>query len=120
MTKEEAGRIAKEVAAKLGAPWKPYVWENLGWHASVEFGGGYIHRGGGGLTLYINIHGAHGESRSYSVMGINRTLGDGRTPLAAVREAHAELGRVRDEAAQLMIPLYAALKKAKAARKARS
>ncbi len=112
MTKAQATAIAKKVADQLGAPWTPYVWENLGWHASCEFEGGYLHKGGDGMTLYIDE-----EHRRYSVMGINTTLGDGRSPIAAVRRAHAELNRRVAEANHFAIPLYSAIARATKAKR---
>ncbi len=36
MTKETCQRNARELCKKLGPGWKPYVWENLGWHYCAE------------------------------------------------------------------------------------
>jgi hypothetical protein len=49
----DATRRAAKLAARLGDGWKPRVWENLGWHYTVELGD--AKRGG------ISIHeGANG------------------------------------------------------------
>jgi len=40
----KATRTSRAVAARLGAPWKPYVWENCGWHWSVRAHNVELHR----------------------------------------------------------------------------
>lgn len=32
MTKDQATDYANQLAKELGSGWKPYIWENLGWH----------------------------------------------------------------------------------------
>ena len=114
-TQTQARQLANDVAKQLGEPWKPVVWENLGWHACVQFGAGYaahLHGSEEGMTLYVHVlQGRYGAPVRYSVTAINRTIGEGRTPLAAVRKAHQELERVRQEAGSLMAPLWSAIQK---------
>jgi len=111
-TKAEAMRIARDVAKQLGAPWKPRVWENLGWHACVDFGDGYLAAAGRevgiaeGMTLYIHPRGNH---YNYSVMAICRVIGEGRTARAAARKAHAYLDELSKDVRRLMVPLWSAI-----------
>ncbi len=43
MTKEQAQKKASEIKKALGKGWKSRIWDNIGWHVSVERSMSYGH-----------------------------------------------------------------------------
>lgn len=83
----QANRLLK----RLGKGWKPRVWENLGWHyeaVSRDDTMSVSPRMIGGYAAYFNFPGRGG----------GRWVGDGPTPIAAVKSA---LKLARDELAYI-------------------
>lgn len=58
---DDAVEKAAALAARLGAGWEPRVWENLGWHYSVNKGVCGVYPRGSrshpvtGFTVYLNV-----------------------------------------------------------------
>ena len=97
---EEANRKAKAMAAKLGAKWKPRVWENLGWHYAIRA----TFRDGSTAEVYpgerkgsqpwCSLHVAGKRGRQFHAHG--------RTPGAALMAVVAQLEQARDAAAAVL------------------
>jgi hypothetical protein len=82
---QSAKRSAARIVKKLGTGWKPYVHENMGWHycaKSADDGQTSVYRHHDKPGYWASIHGLW--------------IGEGETPLAAVKHA-ASKARARRE-----------------------
>jgi len=80
---ERYRKRAQAVARQLGKGWKARVWENLGWHAEVFFGGLYV-------SLHSTINGwrysAHLGERGHGGAFSSLLFADGSTPVQAIQK----------------------------------
>lgn len=92
---DAAQRKAKALAKRLGREWKPHVWENLGWHYSVEL-----------ADRRLQVHEQqHGRSLTYTAFfnpeadaGGGKWAATAKTPEAAIRKVMQD--------AQQIVALY--------------
>jgi hypothetical protein len=84
-TQAGAERLAAVLVKRLGAGWKPEVWENLGWCYSAESPCGRMWVSQSGESSFLALL---GDPEEHSHAGI--WSAHGKTPKAAVKAVVAE------------------------------
>jgi hypothetical protein len=81
---DQAQADAKRLQAIMGSEWEPRVWENLGWHFEVRW------RGNTERLFGLRISPTYYQRRKirgYMCFMGGMSVGDGKTPWAALRAA---------------------------------
>lgn len=87
---DRARARAAKIAGALGKGWKPSVWENMGWHSEAKKGRMSVSFSDIGIPHYLAQTGERG------------ILGDGSTPLLALKAMQIRLQSEVDAASELL------------------
>jgi hypothetical protein len=91
---QSAKRSAARIVKKLGTGWKPYVQENTGWHYSVKSADGY--------TSVYRYNDYKRKSGYWASIG-GMWMGEGKTPLAAVKHAASKARAQMEHIAKMLL-----------------
>lgn len=82
---DQAVRSSEVLANYLGKGWKPYVWENMGWHYNVSKGCVNVHASkDGSYTAYFNgLHQFIGHAKKANV-AIDNAIKDAQSAILQI------------------------------------
>lgn len=103
----DATNAARKLSVRLGAGWKPVVWENMGWFYSVRRGPLTVYASKFGKQIYTCLMSEMPSGTGGSTLWLDQK--HYRTPEAAVQ---AQLRLARDVLKRLTKTIYAAERKA--------